>query len=122
MVLNSFSGGRSRSTRREPPTMGKQLANFITCDCVSSAPFFVYLEHQFKIDLRLSTKLTVEVSLKNVKNQKLDSEIRQYQIGHSRKTSIKRHIKKTNSLLLFIGTKIQETSFLTTLKTIFLFG
>jgi hypothetical protein len=33
----SFSGGRSRSTRREPPTMGKQLVNFITCE--SSAPF-----------------------------------------------------------------------------------
>jgi hypothetical protein len=27
------------STRREPPTMGKQLVNFITCDCESSAPF-----------------------------------------------------------------------------------
>jgi hypothetical protein len=26
----SFSGGRSRSTWREPPTMGKQLVNFIT--------------------------------------------------------------------------------------------
>jgi hypothetical protein len=25
--------------RREPPTMGKQLVNFITCDCESSAPF-----------------------------------------------------------------------------------
>jgi hypothetical protein len=36
-----FSGGRSRSTRREPPTMGKQLVNFITCGCESSAPFFV---------------------------------------------------------------------------------
>jgi len=23
----SFSGGRNRSTRREPPTMGKQLVN-----------------------------------------------------------------------------------------------
>jgi hypothetical protein len=34
-----FSGGRSRSTRREPPTMGKQLVNFIGCE--SSAPFFV---------------------------------------------------------------------------------
>jgi len=32
-------GGRSRSTRREPSTMGKQLVNFITCDCESSAPF-----------------------------------------------------------------------------------
>ena len=26
---------------REPPTMGKQLINFITCGCESSAPFFV---------------------------------------------------------------------------------
>jgi hypothetical protein len=26
---------------REPPTMGKQLVNFITCGCKSSAPFFV---------------------------------------------------------------------------------
>ena len=38
-----FSGGGSRSTQREPPTMGKQLVpvNFITCGCESSAPFFV---------------------------------------------------------------------------------
>jgi hypothetical protein len=36
----SFSGGGSRSTRREPPTMGKQLVNFITCGCKLSAPFF----------------------------------------------------------------------------------
>ena len=35
----SFSGGRSRNTRREPPTMGKQLVNFITCSCESSIPF-----------------------------------------------------------------------------------
>jgi hypothetical protein len=27
----SFSGGRSRSTRREPPTMGKQQVSLITC-------------------------------------------------------------------------------------------
>ena len=33
-----FIGGRSR---RESPTMGKQLVNFITCGCESSAPFFV---------------------------------------------------------------------------------
>ena len=38
-MATSFSGGRSRSTRREPPTMEKQLVNFITCDCESSAPF-----------------------------------------------------------------------------------
>jgi hypothetical protein len=27
--------------RREPPTLGKQLVNFISCGCESSAPFFV---------------------------------------------------------------------------------
>jgi hypothetical protein len=37
-MATSFSGGRSR---REPPTMGKQLVSFIICDCESSAPFFV---------------------------------------------------------------------------------
>jgi hypothetical protein len=41
IMATSFSGGRSRSTRREPSTMGKQLVNFITCGCESSAPFFL---------------------------------------------------------------------------------
>ena len=40
-MATSFSGGGSRSTRREPPTLGKQLVNFITCGCESSAPLFV---------------------------------------------------------------------------------
>jgi len=40
-MATSFSGGRSRSIRREPLTMGKQLVNFITCGCELSAPFFV---------------------------------------------------------------------------------
>jgi hypothetical protein len=35
----SLSGGRGRSTRREPSTMSKQLVNFITCDCEANAPF-----------------------------------------------------------------------------------
>ena len=39
-MATSFSDGGSRSTRREPLTMGKQLVNFITCGCKSSAPFF----------------------------------------------------------------------------------
>jgi hypothetical protein len=39
IMATSFSGGRSRSTRREPPTMGKQLVNFITCGCESSTLF-----------------------------------------------------------------------------------
>jgi hypothetical protein len=38
-MATSFSGGSSRTTRREPPTIGKQLVNFITCGCESSAPF-----------------------------------------------------------------------------------
>ena len=37
-MKTGFSGGGSR---REPPTMGKQVVNFITCGCESSAPFFV---------------------------------------------------------------------------------
>jgi len=36
IMATSFSGGR---TRREPPTMGKQLVNFITLGCKSSSPF-----------------------------------------------------------------------------------
>ena len=39
IMATSFSGGRSRSTWREPPTMAKQLVNFITCGCESNAPF-----------------------------------------------------------------------------------
>ena len=39
IMATSFNGGRSRSTRRDPPTMDKQLANFVTCDCELSAPF-----------------------------------------------------------------------------------
>jgi hypothetical protein len=35
-MATTFSGGRSRSTRREPPTMDKQLVNFITCGCEST--------------------------------------------------------------------------------------
>jgi hypothetical protein len=45
-MATSFSGGGSRSTRGEPPTMGKQLVNFITCGCESSAPFFCKLQSQ----------------------------------------------------------------------------
>jgi hypothetical protein len=31
IMATSFSDGRNRSTRREPPAMGKPLVNFITC-------------------------------------------------------------------------------------------
>jgi hypothetical protein len=39
IMATSFSGGISRSTRREPPTMGKQLVNFITCGLSLVHPF-----------------------------------------------------------------------------------
>ena len=38
-MATSFSSGRNRSTRREPPTIGQQLVIYITCGCESSAPF-----------------------------------------------------------------------------------
>jgi hypothetical protein len=41
IMATRFSGGRNQSTWREPPTMGKQLVNLITCGCESSALFFV---------------------------------------------------------------------------------
>ena len=40
-MATSFSGGGSQSTRREPPTMGKQLVNFITCVASRAHPLFV---------------------------------------------------------------------------------
>ena len=40
IMVTSFSGGGSRSIQREPVTLCKQLVNFITCGCESSAPFF----------------------------------------------------------------------------------
>ena len=45
IMATSFKGERSR---REPPTMGKQVVSFITCSCESSAPFFVIaIIHRF---------------------------------------------------------------------------
>jgi hypothetical protein len=44
IMTTCFSGGRGQSTRREPPTMGKQLVNLITYGCESSAPFFCNLQ------------------------------------------------------------------------------
>ena len=56
-MVTSFSGGRSRSTRREPPTMGKQLVNFITRGCESSSPFFCNLQS------RVQTHAVLVISL-----------------------------------------------------------
>ena len=45
IMATSFSGGRSRSTRREPPTMGKQLVNFITW-AASRVHHFCHLQNR----------------------------------------------------------------------------
>jgi hypothetical protein len=37
----SIKSNRHKVTCSLPPTMGKQLVNFITCGCESIAPFFV---------------------------------------------------------------------------------
>ena len=38
-MVTSFNGERSRSIRREPPTLSKQLVNFITCVASRLHPF-----------------------------------------------------------------------------------
>ena len=48
IMATSFSGARNQSTQREPPTMGKQLVNFITCGCESSAPYFCNLQSRVR--------------------------------------------------------------------------
>ena len=61
----SFSDGRSWSTRWEPPTMGKQLVNFITCGCESSAPFFgIYKAGANQHKRRLSSKMSIDMGFK----------------------------------------------------------
>jgi hypothetical protein len=60
-MVTSFSGGRSRSIQREPPTMGKQLVNFITCGCES-------LTCIFEISVYLVLTATATVNLENVLN------------------------------------------------------
>jgi hypothetical protein len=48
-MATSFSSERSRSTQREPPTMSKQLVNFITCGCESAVVLSVFLDLHFLI-------------------------------------------------------------------------
>jgi hypothetical protein len=62
-MATSFSGGGSRSTRREPPTMGRQLLNFITCDCKSSAPFFVIYKAHAVLVIGLYVELWIRRKL-----------------------------------------------------------
>ena len=46
IMTTNFCGGRSRCTWREPPTMGEQLVNFITCGFESSIPFLRNLQNR----------------------------------------------------------------------------
>jgi hypothetical protein len=62
IMATSFSGGRSQCTWREPPTMDKQLVNFITCGYESGAPFFVI----YKAGLALFESLVFCVLSPNV--------------------------------------------------------
>ena len=57
IMATSFSGGRSWSTQREAPTMGKQLVNFITCGCESIALFF------FNLQSRVQTHAVLMIGL-----------------------------------------------------------
>jgi hypothetical protein len=41
VALNTKNRNQIKFYFHSPPTMGKQLVNFITCGCKSSAPFFV---------------------------------------------------------------------------------
>jgi hypothetical protein len=70
-IGTSFSGGRSRSTRREPPTMGKQLVSFITCGCKSSAPF---LAHLAKGNVSFCHHLASVFWYKTISKKKLETE------------------------------------------------
>ena len=51
-----FSGGRSRSGRSEPPTMGKQLVNFIICGRVEYTLFVIYKAQRKPKDLNMIGK------------------------------------------------------------------
>jgi hypothetical protein len=64
IMATSFSGGRSRSTRREPLTIGKQLVNFITCSCESIAPFFViYKANQIESIFNRTTNCSINMKM-----------------------------------------------------------
>jgi hypothetical protein len=77
-MTTSFSGRRSRSTRKEPPTIGKQLVNFITWGCESSAPFCnLYIIWSFvnKCGLQIIFFQETIVPFFNQQNNKLLSKI-----------------------------------------------
>jgi hypothetical protein len=42
IMATSFSGGRSRSTRREPPTMDKQLVHPVLDSVISDKKTFIH--------------------------------------------------------------------------------
>jgi hypothetical protein len=75
-MATSFSGGRSRGIRREPLTMGKQLVNFITCDCelLFNPPLFN--KQQIKQNQKcIYTKTTIKNKKKLIINHNIAKDI-----------------------------------------------
>jgi hypothetical protein len=57
IMATSFIGGRSRSTRGEPPTMGKQLVNFISMFLFTIILSLVYFLSNYSFNIILSLLL-----------------------------------------------------------------
>ena len=71
--------GRSWSTRREPPAMGKQLVSFITWGCESSAPLFIIYKagpvNQTDTHDILVTEILLKVALNTIKSLNIKNNI-----------------------------------------------
>jgi hypothetical protein len=53
-MATSFSGGRSRSTQREVPTMGKQLVKLLSLVESSALFFVIYKAGKMNLSMQLS--------------------------------------------------------------------
>jgi hypothetical protein len=56
-MATSFSSGGSRSTRREPPTLGKQLVNFITCGGKVALSTKIQIQIQIHLHIKGRSKI-----------------------------------------------------------------
>ena len=74
IIATSFTGGRSRSTRREPPTMGKQLVNFITSAASRVQPF-CYLQSRARTHAVLVIGLYESSGTFDLKNKLIQVQI-----------------------------------------------
>jgi len=98
LMATSFNGGRSR---REPPTMGKQLVNLITFGCESSAPVFVIYKagrepDWERITLVLINYIIQELYFSVVKGKVIDISIKspkvRYQVENMYNFKVRYHI------------------------------